>query len=204
MKISSVAWFLLASAIMPAQLIRFDSSPLGPLTGEWTVGMTHKGGPPKWEVLPDASAPSNPNVLAQQCPPTTRRLLSFCDLQRSECQRRFRQRPVQNDLWKCRSGGWACLAIPRCRQLLHRSGHALEDNVVLYKVEKGERISRLPGTCRPGLTGVKHTIPKQKWNTLKVEFKGAVFAVFFDGAKGHGTRGLDLFTGQDRPLDQGR
>src|SRR5690242_10348645 len=53
------------SAIMGAETIRFDSGAPGSLPAGWTVAMTHTGGAPKWEIRPDASAPSKPNVLAQ-------------------------------------------------------------------------------------------------------------------------------------------
>src|SRR5204863_9343800 len=61
--------------------------------------------------------------------------------------------------------------------------NALENNVVLYKVENGERISLAPKNMPSRTYGVKHAVPKQTWNTLQVEFNGPLFAVYFDGEK---------------------
>src|SRR5947209_4135200 len=58
-----VAWMV--SMPMGAETIRFDSNRPGSVPPGWTVVMTHSGVAPKWEVRPDSSAPSKPNVLAQ-------------------------------------------------------------------------------------------------------------------------------------------
>ena len=57
--------------------------------------------------------------------------------------------------------------------------NALENNVVLYKVENGRRSSLSP-VGRPGDYGVNHTVPAQQWSTLGVAFAGSKFTVFFD------------------------
>jgi hypothetical protein len=61
--------------------------------------------------------------------------------------------------------------------------NALEDNVVLYKVEKGERIALAPKGTPSNTYGVKHPVPKQTWSTLSVVFQGNVFTVGFNGQK---------------------
>jgi hypothetical protein len=61
--------------------------------------------------------------------------------------------------------------------------NALEDNVVLYKVEKGERIALAPKGTPSKTYGVKHRVPKQTWSTLSVNFHGNVATVSFDGKK---------------------
>jgi hypothetical protein len=61
--------------------------------------------------------------------------------------------------------------------------NALEDNVVLYKVEKGERVALAPKGTPSNTYGVKHPVPKQTWSTLSVAFQGNVFTVGFNGQK---------------------
>ena len=56
---------LLATVPVFAEVINFDSEKPGAMPSNWSVAMTHSGGPPKWEVRTDESAPSRPNVLAQ-------------------------------------------------------------------------------------------------------------------------------------------
>src|ERR1044072_1780233 len=48
-----------------AETIRFDLNRPGSLPPGWLVVLPHPGAAPKWEVRPEASAPSKPNVLAQ-------------------------------------------------------------------------------------------------------------------------------------------
>jgi len=65
MTVVRLFWLVLA-AVAPgfAETIGFDSAKPGNLPAGWTSAMTHTGGVPKWEVVPDSTAPSKPNVLA--------------------------------------------------------------------------------------------------------------------------------------------
>src|SRR5512142_1011322 len=56
---------LCAAGLCRGEVIDFDKAKEGSLPPGWTTAMTHKGGPPRWEVVRDPSAPSKPNVLAQ-------------------------------------------------------------------------------------------------------------------------------------------
>ena len=60
--------------------------------------------------------------------------------------------------------------------------NALEDNVVLYKVEKGTRTD--PPVKGEGRTyGKKTEVPAKQWNTLRVVANGRLFEVYFNGTK---------------------
>src|SRR5262249_10793909 len=61
--------------------------------------------------------------------------------------------------------------------------NALENNVVLYKVQNGERVSLLPKGAVSNAYGVKHPVPKQTWASLRVDFSGNLFAVSLNGEK---------------------
>ena len=58
--------------------------------------------------------------------------------------------------------------------------NALEDNVVLYKTVNGTR-SALDIVGRQGGYGIKVPVPSAQWHTLRVEFAGSHFKVFFNG-----------------------
>jgi hypothetical protein len=60
--------------------------------------------------------------------------------------------------------------------------NALEDNVVLYKTVNGKR-SSLQVKGRMFGYGVDADVPQGKWSTLRVEFTGNLFTVFFQGRK---------------------
>jgi hypothetical protein len=61
--------------------------------------------------------------------------------------------------------------------------NALENNVVLYKVEAGTRLSIAPKGLPSRAYGVKHEIPRQRWNTLRVVFDDGLFTVFLNGER---------------------
>src|SRR5579864_9462192 len=48
-----------------AEVIRFQAETPGRLPRGWSVGMTHAGAAPRWEIVRDESAPSPPFVFAQ-------------------------------------------------------------------------------------------------------------------------------------------
>src|SRR6266566_7492620 len=60
-----VTFAVLLQFVARAEVIRFDNAVPGKLPAGWSVAMTHAGGPPRWEVVRDESAPSPPFVLAQ-------------------------------------------------------------------------------------------------------------------------------------------
>jgi hypothetical protein len=60
--------------------------------------------------------------------------------------------------------------------------NALENNVVLYKVEKGKRTD-LPVLGEGRTYGKKAQVPSKQWSTLRVVVAGPRFDVFFNGSK---------------------
>ncbi len=60
--------------------------------------------------------------------------------------------------------------------------NALEDNVVLYKVERGRRTD-LPVKGEGRTYGKKADVPSGRWSTLRVVATGPRFEVFFNGAR---------------------
>jgi hypothetical protein len=60
--------------------------------------------------------------------------------------------------------------------------NALENNVVLYKVEKGKRTD-LPLKGEGRTYGKKAQVPSGQWSTLRVVAAGPHFEVFFNGNK---------------------
>jgi hypothetical protein len=60
--------------------------------------------------------------------------------------------------------------------------NALEDNVVLYKVENGKRTD-LPVRGEGRTYGKKAEVPSGQWSTLRVVATGPLFDVYFNGSK---------------------
>jgi len=172
-----------AAGVALAQTIRFDSAPVGAAPPDWTVAMTHKGGAPKWEILKDDSAPSRPNVFAQVSTDATGGRFPLAVYEKASLKD-----GTLSVKFKAISG-----AADQAAGLVWRyrdpdnyyivRANALEDNVVLYKVEKGQRLSLAPKGSPSKTYGVKHRVPKQTWNTLGATFQGNVFTVSFDGQR---------------------
>ena len=177
-----VVLFALA-ALGAAQVTNFDSAQPGTLPPGWTQAMTHNGGAPKWEVLTDGSAPSKPNLLAQTSnDPTDGRfplaILDKANVKDGELSVKFKTISGKVDqgagiVWRYRD--------PNNYYIVR--ANALENNVVLYKVQNGRRSSLAPKGTPPGTYGVKHKVPSQEWSTLRVIFSGPLFSVYFNGEK---------------------
>jgi hypothetical protein len=60
--------------------------------------------------------------------------------------------------------------------------NALEDNVVLYKVENGKRTD-LPVKGEGRTYGKKSEVPARQWSSLRVVANGRLFEVYFNGTK---------------------
>jgi hypothetical protein len=60
--------------------------------------------------------------------------------------------------------------------------NALEDNVVLYKVEGGKRTD-LPLKGEGRTYGKKTDVPANQWSTLRVVANGPLFEVYFNGTR---------------------
>jgi hypothetical protein len=164
-----------------AEVVRFNDGVPGTLPAGWTVAMTHAGPPPRWEIVRDESAPSPPFVLAQ--------------ISRDKTAGRF---PLV--IWDkvTTRNGEASIAFKTVDGTVDQAAgivwryqdannyyivraNALENNVVLYKVEKGIRLSIAPKGLPSRSYGVKHDVPKGRWNTLGITFKGSTFTVFLNG-----------------------
>lgn len=166
-----------------AQTISFDQFRPGSVPEGWTIAMTHDGGPPKWEVLSDNSAPSQPNVLAQTSTDNTSGRFPLAIYEKTPFADGWigvRFRPVSGARDQAAGLVWR-YKDPDNYYIVR--ANALEDNVVLYKVEGGKRISLAPQGTPSKTYGVKRKVPKQTWSTLQVSFTGSRFEVYFDGSK---------------------
>ena len=186
MKLRITLGSILALAAFPicrAQTINFDRAPTGSVPDGWSVAMTHQGGGPKWEVRKDDSAPSRPNVFAQISTDSTAGRFPLAIWDRASVKDgmlsvRFKAVSGTVDqaaglVWRYRDANNYYIV----------RANALEDNVVLYKVQNGERVSLAPKGAVSNAYGVKHKIPKNTWATLSVSFHDNLFTVSLDREK---------------------
>jgi hypothetical protein len=178
------------AAFGAAQMVNFDNCVPGTIPSGWTTAMTHKGTPPKWEVVRDESAPSPPHVLAQVSKDGTagRFPLAIWDgtsVQDGEVSVEFK--PLSGSVDQAAGIVWR-YQDPGNYYIVR--ANALENNVVLYKVVSGVRESIAPKGLPSKAYGVKHLIPRGTWSTLRITFKSATFTVFLNGER--------LFEAEDR------
>lgn len=180
----SALWIAIAMASAAwAETITFDSAKPGSLPSGWTSAMTHEGGPPRWEVLKDSSAPGAPNVLAQLSDDKTSRrfpLAIYEPAHLRDGEVRVRFKPIAGAVDQ--AGGIVWRYRDPDNYYLVRA-NALENNVVLYKVENGVRKSLAPLGTPPDTYGIKQDVAKLTWSELRIVFQGNRHTVFFNGTK---------------------
>lgn len=166
--------------LAPAAEVNFRRDKPGTVPKDWVVAMTHEGGAPKWEIVEDPSAPPPSRVLAQTSDDKTSGRFPLAIYQKAaftDGTVSVRFKPVAGERDQAAGIVWR-YKDPDNYYIVR--ANALEDNVVLYKVEGGKRISLEPKGTPSKTYGLKHKVPKQTWSALKVEFRGASFHVYFD------------------------
>lgn len=181
---------LLLYSLATAEVMRFDDGVPGKLPPGWTAAMTHEGAAPRWEVVRDESASRLRYVLAQLSRDSTAGRFPLAIWERiavrdGDVSVAFKTVDGTVDqaagiVWRYQDPSNYYIA----------RANALENNVVLYKVENGIRLSIAPKGLPSRSYGVKHEIPRRQWNTLKVAFQDSLFVVSLNGER--------LFETEDR------
>ncbi len=173
---TTISLLVVASNFAMAETkITFDEA--ANLPKGWETGITGKGAA-KWQVVADDTAPSRANVLKQSGEAT------FCWAAKTDeiikdgfVEVKFK--PVNG---KEDQAGGIVFRFSDANNYYVVRANALEDNVVLYKTVNGKR-SSLPVKGRTFGYGWDPKVPKGKWSTLRVEFRGNLFTVHFNGKK---------------------
>jgi hypothetical protein len=169
----TISWLVSVGLIASSgRVIDFHNAPLGQTPPGWTVAMTNRGRAPRWEIIKDGSAPTQPYVLAQVSnDPTGGRfplaILDNPSLRDGDVSVRIKPVAGREDqggglVWRYRDANNYYLA----------TANALDKNVALYKVENGRQVPLAPE--------VKHDIPSNVWSILKVSVRGNRFQVYLD------------------------
>jgi len=172
-----VALGVLARAAVADMRVTFDETNPGGLPRGWEAGITGTG-KARWEVVPDDTAPSLPNVL-KQSGEATFTWAAKTDAKIKDGFVEVKLKPVNG---KEDQAGGAVFRFQDANNYYVVRANALEDNVVLYKTVNGKR-SSLQVKGRMFGYGVDTRVPKGKWSRLRVEFKGNSFTVFFNRKK---------------------
>jgi hypothetical protein len=157
---------ILLIRLASAETVTFENAKIGSLPPGWTSAMTHSGGEPQWEVTTDEGRTRKTQVLAQLSQDKTsgRFPLAIYDkalLQNGELSVRCKSVFGEVDqasgiVWRYRDAS---------NYYITRA-NALENNIVLYKVQDCERRSLVPKGQPSRAYGVKHPVPSGQWNEL--------------------------------------
>jgi len=162
-----------------AEVVDFEGMPLGSPPSGWTLVKTGGGAEAQWEIVADSTSPAGARVLAQRSEDATaeRFLLAIhpaAALANGAVTTRFK--PVAGNV--DRAAGLVWRYRDENNYYLVRA-NALEDNVVLYKIEGGRQIPLAPAG-HGGDHAVGGSVPSGKWSILRVSFMGPRFVVSLD------------------------
>ena len=150
-----------------AETINFDDATPGGAPSGWTATQTGKG-EAKWTIEKDDSTPSKPNVLKQSgeaAYPVA--LKDDTNLKDGFVEVKFKPISGKED----QAGGVVWRVKDADNYYIARA-NVLEDNVRIYHFVKGKRTQ---------FKGTSIKVAPDQWHTLRVEFAGNAFKVFFNG-----------------------
>lgn len=155
--------------------VTFDQNATNAPPAGWLATQTGAGHS-DWRVVRDASAPSPPNLLKQSGVAD----YPLCVLTNSSVRDGFVETLFQPLAGKEDQAGGVLWRWHDPDNYYLCRANALENNVVLYKVENGKR-SSLNLVGRVSGYGVKTPVARARWQRLRVEFSGDRQRVFFNG-----------------------
>jgi Domain of Unknown Function (DUF1080) len=150
----------------------FDAGVVDTLPTSFSSAVTGGGGPASWVVVEDVTAPSGGKVLAQTSTDKTSLRFPLCvydGVTAADVTVLVRFKPVSGTVDQ--AAGLVARYRDKDNYYVVRA-NALENNVRLYKVERGNRKQ---------FAGANVKVPSGEWQTLALEVKGTHFRVFFNG-----------------------
>ena len=176
--------FFAALSVVAAQnvTIDFEKDQTGAAPKDFTMALTGQGKPGVWTITEDPASPHQKHVLAQtDADPTSYRfpLCVYEKLSAKDADIRVSFKPISGK--KDQAAGIVWRYQDQDNYYIVRA-NALENNVVLYKVENGRRTD-LPLKGEGRTYGKKVPVPSGKWSTLRVTVQGNLFTVYLNDAK---------------------
>jgi hypothetical protein len=165
-----------------AEVLDFEKDRGGEPPADFTIAQTGPGESPRWRVEEDPSAPSGKHVLAQRSGDETRSrfplaIYDKASLADGTISVRFKALSGSVDqaagiVWRYRD--------PKNYYVVR--ANALEENVVLYKVERGKRSDLKPVDAGLFAYGKKVPVRSGAWQQLRVDAERDLFQVYLDGS----------------------
>ncbi len=174
---------LFAVATVAAQTkTDFNIDKVGSPPTNFTTALTGQGKAGVWTVIKDDASPAQGNVLAQTDADATSYRFPVCvydKLTAKDADISVKFKAVSGK--KDQAAGLVWRYRDKDNYYIVRA-NALENNVVLYKVQNGKR-EDLPVKGEGRTYGKKVKVPFGQWSTLRVTAAGHLFTVFLNGEK---------------------
>jgi hypothetical protein len=177
-----VSALLCAALTASAQTIDFNKDKAGEPPKGFSTALTGQGKAGVWVVTKDEASPNQGNVLAQTDADATGYRFPLCvhdGVTTKDADISVKFKPVSGK--KDQAAGIVWRYRDKDNYYIVRA-NALENNVVLYKVQNGKR-EDLPVKGEGRTYGKKATVPKNQWSELRVTAKGNLFTVWLNGQK---------------------
>ncbi len=159
-------------------VVDFESMAVGDAPSGLTCARTGRGAPGTWAIQNDATAPAGTRVLAQTSADTTSYRFPVCVYEgftATDVDLSVAFKPVSGTVDQAAGLVWRYRDLDNYYVV---RANALEDNVVLYKVENGKRSDLRPVGSWPFAYGRDAEVPVGRWSTLRVVAKGGRFSVW--------------------------
>jgi Domain of Unknown Function (DUF1080) len=175
---AAIAALALVTGMSTAQTITFADEAPKSLPKEFEQGLAGEGGPGRWEVVEDNTA-NGGKALAQLSnnPAANRYLVAiYKPVEAANVEATVRFKPVAGRVDQ--AGGVIVRAVDANNYYIARA-NALENNVRLYRVARGQR--------QQLATADNVKVLARDWHTLTLRVEGDRFTVIFDGKPMHTT-----------------
>lgn len=167
----------------PHRVLTFDSDQIGAPPTPFTAALTGEGRQGVWQVQQAVDAPSGQRVLVQTDADRTNYrfpVLVYDALLAMDVDVSVRFKALSGRVDQAAGLVWR-FRDPNNYYVVR--ANALEDNVVLYKVQNGKRIDLPVKGLGDDTYGVKADVPDTGWGSLRVTARGPFFEVYLGARK---------------------
>ncbi len=178
-KMDKASGDIVLSFAQAAVIHGFDADKTGAVPATFSKARTGRGAPGRWVVRQEDGAPSGRKVVAQTSDDQTSYrfpVLVHDEMTARDVDVLVRFKAITGRVDQAAGIVWRY--SDQDNYYIVRA-NALEDNVVLYKVEKGRR-SDLVVRGRKESYGVPVEVPAGRWNTLRVVAVGSLFQIYLN------------------------
>ena len=162
-------------------IVDFEGMEPGKLPRGFSMALTGKGAPPAWVIREDPTAPAGPKVVTQTTSDKTSYRFPICIYDAytgSDPELSVSFKPISGRVDQAAGLVWRYRDADNYYVV---RANALEDNVVLYKMEHGKRSDLKPKDAWFFSYGKEAPVPARRWSTLRVTVRGPHFSVWLDG-----------------------